>query len=251
MQAPPGTAITAARAARTSAVCWGAILAGSAVLAAMSLLLFALLSGLELAMLASTSARGGPATAAAVALIAAQCISACLGGYITGRLRRRWVGTHSHEVLVRDTAHGFITWSVATLVLATGVASAACGFLGGSVPVGSAVSTVPGLRFIEAARAGQLTAPRSDLVLPEGPAEPGVIELYRAAPATLTPSGSGFANNGQALLADPARYGSRYGSMERRDAATTSVITALSMLIGALSASVSAALGGRLRDRHP
>lgn len=37
----------------------------------------------------------------------------------------------------------------------------------------------------------------------------------------------------------------------RRDAAATSIFTSLSMLIGAFIASVSGALGGRLRDEHP
>jgi hypothetical protein len=37
----------------------------------------------------------------------------------------------------------------------------------------------------------------------------------------------------------------------RKAAAETSIYLALSMLIGAFIASVSAALGGRLRDEHP
>jgi hypothetical protein len=37
----------------------------------------------------------------------------------------------------------------------------------------------------------------------------------------------------------------------RKASATASIFTALSMIIGAFIASVSAALGGRLRDEHP
>jgi len=37
----------------------------------------------------------------------------------------------------------------------------------------------------------------------------------------------------------------------RKAAAQASIYTALSLLIGAFIASVSAALGGRLRDEHP
>ena len=99
------------------------------MVAAISLLLFALVSGVDLATLPWV---GRPRAASAVALVATQWISACLGGYITGRLRTRWVGTHAHEVFFRDTAHGFITWCVATLVLASGVVSAA-GLLSGTV----------------------------------------------------------------------------------------------------------------------
>jgi len=279
MQALPSPAITAAPAG-TCAVCWGAILAGSAVVAAISLLLFALVSGVDLAMLSPASPR--PSSASAVALIATQWLSACLGGYITGRLRTRWVGTHTHEVFFRDTAHGFITWCVATLVLATGVVSVAAGLLSGSVHVGapgvvrmprtelsvdswdaapSAATPVRSAgsraRVLEAMPAPAIEVrSRSDLVLPEGPAMPGVIEPFSAppaplvaAPATRTASDS----NEAALPYDGARSLAIWqaSELDRRDAARTSIITALSMLIGAFIASVSAAAGGRLRDLHP
>ena len=47
----------------------------------------------------------------AIWLIVMQWLSAALGGYITGRLRTKWVNTHSDEVFFRDTAHGFVTWA--------------------------------------------------------------------------------------------------------------------------------------------
>jgi hypothetical protein len=57
-------------------------------------------------------------------LIATQWLSAGIGGYLAGRLRVRWHGLHGDEVLFRDTAHGFLTWATAT-VLMTAVAVAA------------------------------------------------------------------------------------------------------------------------------
>lgn len=54
-----------------------------------------------------------------------QWLSAALGGYVTGRLRTRWVGLHTHQAFFRDTAHGFITWSLATRAAALFFASAA------------------------------------------------------------------------------------------------------------------------------
>jgi hypothetical protein len=39
-------------------------------------------------------------------------------GYLAGRLRHRWLATHTHEVFFRDTAHGLVTWGVATLFVA-------------------------------------------------------------------------------------------------------------------------------------
>ena len=54
----------------------------------------------------------------AVWLIIIQWLSSGLGGYLTGRLRTKWVGVHTHEVFFRDTAHGFLTWAVASVVVA-------------------------------------------------------------------------------------------------------------------------------------
>lgn len=53
---------------------------------------------------------------AAVWLIVVQWLSAAPGGYVTGRLRTKWVGVHTDEVFFRDTAHGLIAWCVAAVV---------------------------------------------------------------------------------------------------------------------------------------
>jgi hypothetical protein len=42
-----------------------------------------------------------------------------LGGYLAGRLREKWVGIRTDEVLFRDTAHGFLAWALATLIVVT------------------------------------------------------------------------------------------------------------------------------------
>jgi hypothetical protein len=66
---------------------------------------------------------------AAVWLIIVQWLSAALGGYLTGRLRTKWVGVHTDEVYFRDTAHGFLAWAVAAVIMAavlsSGLSSAA------------------------------------------------------------------------------------------------------------------------------
>jgi hypothetical protein len=40
-----------------------------------------------------------------------QWLSSGLGGYLTGRLRTKWVGIHTDETFFRDTAHGFMAWA--------------------------------------------------------------------------------------------------------------------------------------------
>src|SRR6185295_10142466 len=56
-------------------------------------------------------------TAAAVWLIVTQWLSASFGGYLSGRLRKKWVGIRTDEVLFRDTTHGFLSWAVATVFM--------------------------------------------------------------------------------------------------------------------------------------
>src|SRR5947207_15694255 len=49
-------------------------------------------------------------------MVVVQWLSSAIGGYLSGRLRTKWVGVHTDEVFFRDTAHGFMAWSVATLI---------------------------------------------------------------------------------------------------------------------------------------
>jgi hypothetical protein len=59
----------------------------------------------------------------AVWLIVTQWLASGLGGYLTGWLRTKWVGLHTHEVFFRDTANGFLTWAVASVTGAAFLAS--------------------------------------------------------------------------------------------------------------------------------
>jgi hypothetical protein len=172
-----------------AAVSWPAVLAGAFVAAAVTLIFVLLGTGLGFATInpwpAHTVVVTEFAATSAIWLIVTQWISAAVGGYVAGRLRTRWIGTHTHEVFFRDTAHGLVTWAVATVLVAAAVVAAA---LVTSLSAGSR-------------------------------------EVVAAAAAAVPES------------ADKA-------------AAQAAVYTALSMLVGAFIASVSAALGGRLRDEH-
>ncbi len=118
-----------APAGAASAVSWAAILAGAVVALAVSLIMVTLGSGLGAAAVSPWPNVGpGPATFTVVTgvwLIITQWVSAAIGGYLTGRLRTRWVSLHTHEVFFRDTAHGLLAWSVATAVVAALAATAA------------------------------------------------------------------------------------------------------------------------------
>src|SRR5262249_22922412 len=64
-------------------------------------------------------------------LVVIAMISSALGGHVAGRLRSGWDQTvHSNEVYFRDTAQGFVAWSLATVIGAILLASVATGIAG-------------------------------------------------------------------------------------------------------------------------
>lgn len=126
-----------------SAVAWGAILAGAAGAAALSLVLLRLGTGLGLSAVSPWARTGLSASAlgwsAIVWVTLTQIAAAGLGGYLAGRLRSRWLVAHRDEVYFRDTAHGLLAWAVATLgtaALLTSTVSSVVG-TGASVTAGA------------------------------------------------------------------------------------------------------------------
>lgn len=130
------------------ATSWGAIIAGAVVAISVSIILVTLGSGLGFASVSPWAGRGlsaGSVTVVgAIWLIVTQWLSAAIGGYITGRLRHRWLATHPHEVFFRDTAHGLVTWAVATLVVVVVLASSVAGLLGEGARIASGAAEVGG-----------------------------------------------------------------------------------------------------------
>lgn len=118
----------------SSAVSWSAVFAGATIAAALSLILLLLGTGLGLSSISPWAQIGASAkvigVSAIVWLAITQIIAYAMGGYLAGRLRTKWLNTHTHEVYFRDTAHGFLVWavaSIATAVLLTSVISAIIG----------------------------------------------------------------------------------------------------------------------------
>lgn len=118
---------TPALRADASAVSWAAIAAGAAAAAALSLSLLILGVGFGMATLSPWSPGALGATKLGVSsiiwLTVTSLLASSLGGYLAGRLRTRWADVHGDEVYFRDTAHGFLTWAVATLATASLLAS--------------------------------------------------------------------------------------------------------------------------------
>jgi len=125
-----------------SGVSWGAILAGAAAAAALSFILLILGMGLGLSSVSPYEYHDKPLGTASVAWIAFMQLAASgVGGYMAGRLRVKWASIHGDEVYFRDTAHGLLTWAVATLVTVAVLAGGARAVLSGAIDSGAAVAT--------------------------------------------------------------------------------------------------------------
>jgi hypothetical protein len=257
-----------------SAVSWAAIFSGAVVAAAVSLILVALGSALGLSSI-SPWAGGASATTftvmAAIWLVVTQWVAAGFGGYLTGRLRTKWVATHTHEVFFRDTAHGFVAWALATVLTVGLLVSASASLASGGARLAGAAGS-----------AAAVAGPRNGA--PAGSYDLDV--LFRGGSPDSGPAGGAdprgeamriLANglgNGADVAADDRAYlaslvSARTGispadaqarvdnfiqrskvamDSARKASAAAALFTALSMLVGAFIACVAAALGGSRRD---
>jgi hypothetical protein len=124
-----------------SGVSWGAIFAGAAGAAALSLILVLLGSGLGFSAMSPWASEGATAKTIGISTVVwlalTQIVASGLGGYLAGRLRVKWSNIHGDEVYFRDTAHGFLSWAVATLVAAVLIVGSVSGIVGSGVKAGA------------------------------------------------------------------------------------------------------------------
>ena len=127
-----------------SAVSWAAIFAGAAAAAALSLILLLLGTGLGLSSVSPWAYDGASAETlgwSTIGWISFTSLAASgLGGYLAGRLRTRWVSVHRDESFFRDTAHGFLSWAVATLLTVGLLTSAIGAIVGAGAKAGATVA---------------------------------------------------------------------------------------------------------------
>ena len=277
---PSGAMVVESNEASASAVSWGAIIGGAVAAAASTLLLITLGAGIGLSSVSPWSAANPTAATftlmTAIWLIIVQWLSSGIGGYLAGRLRTKWNGLHTHEVFFRDTAHGFLAWALASVLVAMVATSA----ISSAVSVaGSAVSSVAGgATQAAASQAGSSTQyfadslfradqPKPDAGPQQATGEAGRILARSVASGNLDPGDRTYLAK---LIA--ARAGLSQQDAEKRvdnvvaqmktaeektkdaaDAARKATAKAafyafFSMLIGAFIASAAGAIGGRERD---
>lgn len=128
----------------TGAVSWSAILAGAATAAALSLILLILGTGLGLSSVSPWANAGiGVVTFGVTTILwvtGTQVVVSGLGGYMAGRLRTNWTGALPDEIYFRDTAHGFLTWAVASLVTAALLTTSVGAILNSGIQAGANVA---------------------------------------------------------------------------------------------------------------
>lgn len=252
--------------AHPSGVSWGAVAGGAFVTAALAVILLALGAGLGLSSVSPWAHEGVPASAvgtmAIVWLILVEAISSAMGGYLTGRLRTKWATIHTDEVYFRDTANGFLSWSVALVISVAFLASGATSMTGGAAQGGASeaagASGEHNDYFVD-------TLLRSDHPTTDANDGAAQMETSRILVNALAHNEISQADNSYLSQLIATKTGITQADADKRigivvaearqaeDAARKAsarllLWTFLALLIGAFCASYAATIGGRQRD---
>jgi hypothetical protein len=278
--ASPAVVVADGSSGSQSAVSWAAVIAGGVAAVAITLLLVALGTGIGLSSVSPWSSSNPSSTTftllAAVWLIIVQWLSSGLGGYLAGRLRTKWTSLHTDEVFFRDTAHGFLAWALASILVAAFATSSvsSAGSSAGRAISGAASTATQAVVSQTSGDTGYFLdilfrkdQPDTNVSSQDARAEGGRILAKSVANGTLDPADRTYLAK---LIA--ARTGISQQDAEKRiDDAMAQIKTAeektkqaadearkasakasfyffFSMLIGAFIASAAGALGGRQRD---
>jgi hypothetical protein len=255
-----------------STISWSAVLAGAAVTAALTLVLFAFGVGVGFSVVSPWNDAGVSATtftiSAGIYLIVVAMLSSTIGGYVAGRMRAQWLTVHEDERYFRDTAHGVLVWAVATIAGAAMLGGAATHIIAGASSSSAPAAT-------SAVRGAPLDLYVDDLLRadPVGGQNVSSNDSTRAEVARiLTPAA---AKGGDVSAADRSylakvvavRTGLPQADAEqrvnqsitqakaaadaaRKSAAKFSLWLVASMLAGAVAAGLGAVEGGSLRNRE-
>ncbi|WP_417583230.1 hypothetical protein [Pelagibacterium sp.] len=264
----------------SSYVDWPAILAGGIVAAAISFVLLAFGSAIGLSMTDPFGRDGVSlfwiAIAMAIWVIWVQVSALMIGGYLTGRMRKRNYDATEDESDIRDGFHGLLVWATAvvfTAVLAFGgigtIANSAGAAVGGVAQgAGQAVSddalpfqsSIDRLLRSAAGTQGDAAATRDEVgrILIDGVTGEGIGEDDRAYLAQLVAARTDLDQTEAEARVDEViaqAQGVQEDVVAAADQARTvgilgAFLTAASLAIGAAGAWFAAVTGGNHRDKH-
>jgi hypothetical protein len=253
-------------------VSWAAVVAGAVASCALTLVMLSLGAGLGFAVVSPWASSGVSATTFEIGtglyFIVMAMISSAIGGYLAGRLRNRWAGVQSTEVLFRDTAHGFLAWALASVLGAILLATPATSLLGSATSgavqaVGSSQTTGPMDGYVDTLLRPDNPAAGNTANTNSGESRQELVRLFTA----------DFRNGGEPSVADrgyvakvvAARTGLSQADADKRVNEVIAQVKAdldkarkaamhlaiwltLSLFIGAFAAALAATEGGGLRD---
>jgi hypothetical protein len=256
---------------------WASVVAGAVVSLALTIILIWFGAALGLSVISPWAQQSPSPTnfkiATGLYLVVTAMISSALGGHIAGRLRGGWdSAVHANEVYFRDTANGFVSWALATVVGAVLLASAATGIAGmatgglvqGATQAASSASSGPAATYID-----QLLRPSVGTNAGATPnPDNSRAELSRLLLTSLT-SGKDMSAEDRGYIAQviaqqtglsppeaQKRVDDTINAAKQALEATRKATMQLaywivaSLLIGAFSASIAAAEAGGFRDRN-
>ena len=268
-----------------SYVDWPAIIAGTVVASAISLVLLTFGSAIGLSLTSAYEGSGisaaGFGIAAALWLIWVQVSGFFAGGYLTGRMRRRNYDATEDESDIRDGSHGLAVWGVGVLLGAliafSGITAAVstATTAASNVAAGAAAAAVGSAD--EMADSGEMivdrllrggAAARDGASAADQRAEVSRILLSSAATGTLDPADRQYLVDTVAARAGippeeaQQRVDQIYAQAQeleaqaraaadraRKIAVIGAFMTAASLLIGGVGAYFGAVLGGNHRDQ--
>jgi len=267
-----------------SYVDWAAVIGGIVLASAISVLLLAFGSAVGLSFTNFRTFSGVSAVWVAIAaaswLLWVQISSFMVGGYLAGRMRRRFHDSSEHESDVRDGAHGLLVWAGALLlgaVIAVGGIGSALSAIGNTagtltnaasnVAQGSAPAVDPNAYFTDelfrlpagqAAPAGTTSDFRGEAtrILASGAVSGTVSDEDKTYLAQLVSTNTGLPADQAKTRVDQVMTAIATAKQKAADAAETArktavlaaFLTAASLLVSAVGAYWAAMKGGRHRD---
>jgi hypothetical protein len=172
-------------------------------------------------------------------------------------------------VFFRDTAHGLLTWGLASMIGVALVTSAGSSTLSGGARAAAAATSMAQTRAYDVdtlfrgesadmASSGSNIRSETTRIFADGARNGGVSDSDRGYLANLVASRTGLSQaDAQKRVDDVIAQEKKAeedvrkaADVARKSAAEVAIFTALSMLVGAFIASAAAAFGGSIRDEY-
>jgi hypothetical protein len=258
-----------------AAISWSGAIAGAFGATAINFILIALGSGIGLAI---ASPYSGPSVgtmtiAGAVWLVFAQAVAFAAGGYYAARVRLGAAEAVAGASRFRDGANGFLVWAIGAVATAAIVALVGAASLfgiaratGGALEAGAAMSQTDQMNYYvdELTRSTQPGAGGGNVPLDNAQVtrilatsihNGKLADDDRAYLANLVVARAGMSQDAAQRRVDDVFNRAREGLKQsadtaRKAAAYVSFWTFMSLLFGAVAATLGGILGGELRDEY-